>query len=64
MIGTNTMSLNEATVIAAMQHYFDTVIFAPGKAPKVTGVTQEGVGGGREFRILMIQPQPLKDASS
>lgn len=36
--GMNTITLNPATISAAMQHYFDTVVFQDGKAPVVVGV--------------------------
>ncbi len=39
MTGNNEMSLNTATMIAALQFYFDSVVFAPGKSPEVTGIT-------------------------
>jgi hypothetical protein len=38
MIGNNEISLNEATVIEAIQFYFDTVLFAPKKAPIIAGL--------------------------
>lgn len=38
MEGTNTLELNYATVIAALQHYFDTVVYRDGKSPKVTSI--------------------------
>lgn len=41
MIGSNSLVLNQATMTAAMQHYFDTVLFAEGKSPKVKNVKQE-----------------------
>lgn len=39
MIGNNSFTLNEATMKAAVQHYFDTVLFVDGKSPKIEGVT-------------------------
>lgn len=39
MIGNNEITLNEATVITAIQFYFNTVLFAPTKAPNITGVS-------------------------
>ena len=44
LIGNNEISLNGATMMAAIQHYFDTVLFAEGKAPTVTSV--KGPVGG------------------
>lgn len=38
LAGINELHLNSATVILALQHYFDTLLFKEGKAPKVTGV--------------------------
>ena len=36
MIGCNKLELNEATVMAALQLYFDQVVFAGGQSPRVT----------------------------
>jgi hypothetical protein len=38
MKGSNTITLNEATMEEAIQHYFDTVLFKENKSPKVTKV--------------------------
>ena len=38
MTGNNTMTLNQATMVLALQHSFDTVLFAPGKSPVVASV--------------------------
>jgi len=39
MIGTNSILLNQATIVAALQHYLDTVAFK--SKVKVTSVSQE-----------------------
>ena len=38
MIGTNSMTINLATMMEALQHYFDTVIFVEGKSPTIKNV--------------------------
>ena len=38
MKGNNEMGINTATMILIVQHYFDTVLFAKGQAPKVNGI--------------------------
>lgn len=50
MKGKNAIVLNGVTVAAALQHYFDTVLFREGQAPKVTGVDQDHNLAGA-FRI-------------
>ena len=50
LIGQNEISLNGATMNAAIQHYFDTVLFAEGKSPKVTSVKAVS-GGGYESKF-------------
>lgn len=39
MTGNNTILLNKATMMEALQYYFDNVLFAADKAPKVTGIS-------------------------
>jgi hypothetical protein len=41
MKGSNVLRLNEDTVLAALQHYFDNVLFKPGMCPKALSVTEE-----------------------
>lgn len=59
MIGKNTLKLNEATVKAALQHWFDTVTFAAGKAPKVLSVAQGPYG--TEF-VVDVEEDKFADA--
>lgn len=54
--GANTMELNQATMIAALQHYFTTKVFAEGSAPTVksiAGVKPNGYGGGETFTVAL-----------
>jgi hypothetical protein len=48
--GRNALLLNHATVIKAIQHYFDTVVFRPGAA-KVMSITTED--GGSVFKVIV-----------
>jgi hypothetical protein len=57
MIGYNEMNLNPATIMAAVQHYFDTVLFKDGESPKVTGVSSSN-GVAPTFRITMEPKKP------
>lgn len=55
MTGKNKLCLNEATVVAALQHYFETVVFAAGKAPRVDSVTEKtdhGYGREKTFEVV------------
>ena len=38
MKGSNKIELNQATMCAAVQHYFETVVFQPAACPKVEAV--------------------------
>lgn len=59
MIGNNTIELNQATMCAALQHYFDTVLFAPGMAPKVSKVRGEVVNNHTGvFEVETEEKQP------
>ncbi len=57
MKGSNTFVLNELTMMAALQHYFDNVVFSTlhGKPPKVMSITHfnTGRGSGNEFTICV-----------
>ena len=54
MRGVNVIELNEATVIDAIQHYFDTVLFASGKSPVITGFSQKSGGyGANSFTVAV-----------
>lgn len=41
MIGNNSMHLNEATVIAALQLYYDSMFMKMEDAPKITSVISQ-----------------------
>lgn len=41
MNGNNEIALNKSTMKKAIQHYFDSVVFAPGQSPRVTEVTAD-----------------------
>jgi len=63
MIGNNEIVLNEATMIVALQHWFDTVTFATGKSPKVQSVKQDKSGGySRQdcFTVAITEKEPAK----
>lgn len=51
MIGNNSFSFNEATVIEIFQHYFNTVLFTEGKAPHVKNVKSSNEYGGSMFLV-------------
>jgi hypothetical protein len=54
MQGTNSMDLNEATMVVILQHYFDTVLFSSGKSPKVTSVKRSNDSGYTpDFEVTM-----------
>jgi hypothetical protein len=57
MIGNNTMELNGATMCQIVQHYFNTVLFAEGKAPVVDEV--RGTGNGT---FVVKTEAPAKEA--
>lgn len=62
MRGNNTQSLNEGTMIDIVQHYFDNVLYAPGKSPLVTSV--EWNGGTQMFRVLTGEKPNVSDKVS
>ena len=52
--GNNEMLLNQATVCAALQYYFEKVIFAQGVCPKVESVTiEKGKYDSTDFRVTL-----------
>lgn len=52
MKGNNTIEMNAATVMTAVQYYFDTVLFKEGASPKVTNI--EGYAGtGSLFKVYI-----------
>lgn len=64
LIGVNELQLNEATVVAALQHYFDSVLFAEGKAPRVTGVSEKSSGsyGSTTSFHVKVEQEPAPPA--
>ena len=57
LIGENELRLNEETVVAALQHYFDSVLFAEGKAPLVIGVSHDNSGyAPKPFHVKVGEP--------
>ena len=52
MIGSNTLLLNKATVMAALQHYFDTVVYAKGQSPQVDSISLNGNTGDYQSRDM------------
>lgn len=52
--GNNSINLNESTVIAALQYYFDKVLFAEGQSPTVTSVAvNSSKYDAREFTVQL-----------
>lgn len=54
LLGNNTMHLNEASIIAAMQMFLDAV-FREGCAPKVMSVTQVGNSNDNLFAVVLAE---------
>ena len=61
LIGQNEISLNTVTMNAAIQHYFDTVLFAEGKSPKVTSVRASS--GGNFKNTFEVQVEDKGDVN-
>ena len=62
MKGTNSLVLNQAQMVAAMQHFLDTVIFKDPGCAKVSLVKSEkeqdnGFRESSSFRIELVEPQ-------
>lgn len=55
MRGSNTMLLNEATMIKALQHYFDTVLFNHENSPEIKGVSYTSTHGVPPFQISIAE---------
>jgi hypothetical protein len=60
MIGKNVLRLNEATMMAAVQHYFDSVLYAPGKSPKISAIETTGDRpiGVNLFQVTVDEAEP------
>lgn len=46
MLGTNNLDLSQESMVAAVQHWLENVLFKDGKAPRVESVTWEGDSRG------------------
>ncbi len=61
MKGSNELKLNEATMIAAVQHYLNSQ-FSPGKAPLVKSVKAEKSGYSSEtFAVSVQEPETTEE---
>ena len=62
MKGTNELSLNQATMIEAVQLWLDSLLSA--KGPTVTKVERDGSSyNGREFRVTIVSDDsPVDEA--
>jgi len=56
MKGNNEIKFNSLTMKAAVQHYFDTVLFAKGESPSVTRIDPDS--RETEKFIIKIQTPP------
>jgi hypothetical protein len=54
--GRNTLTLNQATIIAAVQYYFDRVLFAVGSSPTVTVITPDSSRTSTVFDVEVTEP--------
>ena len=53
--GANTITINTATLIAAVQHYFDKLVFADGKSPAVKSISATSTYDGAEFIVKVAE---------
>jgi len=63
MRGSNELTINQETMIEALQYYFDNVLYKV--YPKVTGITSDGYRG--QFRVTVEEapgPKDIYDALS
>ena len=61
MKGSNTLELNELTLITALQLYFDTVLFREGCAPKVVSIAKtSSTAYGHENAFTVNVTEPAK----
>lgn len=60
MKGNNELVLNEATIIAAVQMYLDSLMVKP--APKVESVDSESSGYSKSFRVKLTDRESPKEA--
>ena len=57
--GNNVAHLNESTIMAALQYYFDTVTFREGQAPLVVGVKYLTSNGTFEVVLNSTKEEPI-----
>jgi hypothetical protein len=55
LTGASTITINGSTLIAAVQFYFDTCVFAEGKSPVVKSVAATTTYEGAEFIVKVSQ---------
>lgn len=59
MKASNKLQLNHETMKAALEYYFEKVVFAPGQAPKVKSVDSPSKGYGQAiFDVEIESPAP------
>ncbi len=68
MKGSNKITLNHETMVAALQQYFDTTVFAAGQAPKVNSISPDtdsrGYSSSTTFVVEVEQvTPPAKEAT-
>ena len=62
MIGTNQIVLNHSMMVAALQHYFDTVMFKDAQSPLITHVVRDNNGVVNTFTVHTGErPEPFGD---
>lgn len=59
MLGNNKLVLNVETMMKALQHYFDTVLFVAGKSPTVTTIVKSTGYDASTFDVGVSDPVPL-----
>lgn len=64
MIGINTITLNQSTLKDAVQHYFDTILFAPGHSPTVVAVKTASItySGALTVDVETESPEKAEEA--
>lgn len=54
MIGQNVLTLNKATILAALNHYFKDVIYQDGQVPSAISLSEVQSGADQgSFRVLV-----------
>lgn len=54
MIGRNKITINQATLCKAVEHYFGAEVFATGAAPKVESVEQTSYNDTDTFTVTVL----------